>query len=281
MFIFLLLSLSLFGLNARLSLVKKWRAYANCLVMPLQEIAATPSALYHTIVNDLSSRANLLAVNATLSARNLLLKANLHHLLTLKSENTQLRALLGSSSQMAGKLLVSRLIAVDLDPALKQIVLNHGEHSHVYVGQPVLDAYGVMGQVTRVNWFTSAALLLTDVRSAIPVEDYRNKLRAIAVGTGMHTLRVIHLPRPVSVKPGDLFVASGMGMRFPAGYPVGVVRSVTYPPGARFADVILVPSAHMTRSRQLLLVWPTEMRWRDSVMKLLYAAHQHSKQDQS
>ena len=47
-----------------------------------------------------------------------------------------------------------------------------------------------------------------------------------------------------------------LGQRYPAGYPVGVVRHIAHIAGQRFTEVNVQPSAHINRSQQVLLVWP-------------------------
>jgi len=91
----------------------------------------------------------------------------------------------------------------------------------------------------------------------VPVQDSRNGVRAIAVGTGaLDTLKLAYVPKTTQVKVGDLFVTSGLGQHFPVGYPVGVVNSVANEPGEQFSTVKIKPTAHLDRSRQVLLVWP-------------------------
>jgi rod shape-determining protein MreC len=102
-------------------------------------------------------------------------------------------------------------------------------------------------------------LLITDNRSGISVQNTRDGIRAIAVGdnyTGK--LRLVNIPQTVDIKTGDMLVTSGLGEQYPAGYPVGQVVSVVKDPGMQFATITVEPSAHPDRSRQVLLVWPSQ-----------------------
>ena len=124
------------------------------------------------------------------------------------------------------------------------------------LGQPVLDARGLMGQVVEVMPYTARVLLLTDTTHSIPVQINRNGLRAIAVGTGNpERLELRHVADTADIKEGDLLVSSGLGQRFPAGYPVAVVKEVIHDSGQPFAVVRAVPTAALNRSRYLLLVF--------------------------
>jgi rod shape-determining protein MreC len=145
---------------------------------------------------------------------------------------------------------------VDFDPFSQDIVINKGSQQGVVVGQPIVDAEGVMGQVVHVAPYTSTAMLITDPSHAIPVADNRNGLRAIAMGTGSaDRLDIPHLPLNADIKEGDLLVTSGLGGRFPPGYPVAIVEKVERNPGQAFSDVTARPTAHLEQSREVLLVW--------------------------
>jgi rod shape-determining protein MreC len=126
----------------------------------------------------------------------------------------------------------------------------------VVLGQPVLDARGLMGQVVELMPYTSRVLLLTDTTHSIPVQVNRNGLRAIASGTGNpERLELRHVADTADIKEGDLLVSSGLGQRFPAGYPVATVKEVIHDSGQPFAIVRAVPTAALNRSRYLLLVF--------------------------
>jgi len=104
--------------------------------------------------------------------------------------------------------------------------------------------------------YTSRVLLLTDTTHSIPVQVNRNGLRAIASGTGNpERLELRHVADTADIKEGDLLVSSGLGQRFPAGYPVATVKEVIHDSGQPFAIVRAIPTAALNRSRYLLLVF--------------------------
>ena len=236
-----------------------WRENLSTVVYPIQRIVDTPIKFTHWLASSVIAQHQLVDENARLRAHQLLLESKLQKLLVLERENMQLKELLRSTSHLSSKVKVAQLLAVDLNPALQQLILNMGGQQGVYVGQPVLDAYGVMGQVVDVGPIVSKVLLITDRRSAIPVQDYRNGLRAVAVGLGAsRRLTLINIGKTVDIKVGDLFVASGLGLRYPVGYPVGVVDKIARLPGYRFMTVLLLPSAHLDQTQQVLLAWPSK-----------------------
>ena len=177
------------------------------VVTPIQFIVNTPIKMWHWAVNSFSTQQAVIDDNAKLRAHEFLLEAKLQKLLELERENAQLRQLLQSQPQIAGKEVVGQLLAVAGDESREMAIVDVGRKNDIYNGQPVLDAYGVMGQVVDVGPLTSKILLITDRRSAVPVEDSRTGLRAIAVGTGLSgKLTVINVTDTKDIKVGDKFV---------------------------------------------------------------------------
>ena len=186
-----------------------------------------------------------------------LLNSRLQRFEVLEEENRRLRRLLGSTMDFRERVMIAELLAVELEQFRKMIEINKGSRDGVYDGQPVVDARGVIGQVIHVGPFSSNVLMITDPSHSIPVQVNRNGLRAIAVGTGQNdTLLLEHLPTNSDIQVGDLLVSSGLGRRFPRGYPVGTVADVKLEPGAPFGTIAVTPSAMLAQNREVLLVWP-------------------------
>ena len=127
------------------------RSIITSIISPLRIMVDAPARMINWIEINVSQQHNLVIENAQLRTEQLILRAKLQRLTALREENDQLRALLRSSSKVGGKVLVAQLLAVDLAPFTRQVVLNKGRRDNVFVGQAVLDAYGVMGQVIEVN----------------------------------------------------------------------------------------------------------------------------------
>lgn len=234
----------------------------SALSMPLSMLeygVSWPVQLIDKLGSMISTHDVLVKENVDLKAEQLLLKAQVQRLLAIESENNQLKALLRSSAQVRGKVLIAQLLAVDSDPFVNQVILDKGLHDNVFIGQPVLDANGVMGKVIQIGPITSRVLLINDSHSGIPVQNTRNGIRAIAVGDSYSgKLRLVNVPQTVDIKNGDILVTSGLGENYPAGYPVGQVTAVDKDPGMQFAAIDVQPSSHADRSRQVLLVWPNQ-----------------------
>lgn len=243
------------------------RATLAVMVYPLQALADLPVRLARAAQGRFTDERLLRDQNQTLHRQNLVLNARLQQLLALESENMRLRDLLGSSFRIGDRVLIAEILAVDLDPGRRQVLVNKGTRSGVFVGQPVLDANAVMGQVVRTNPFSSTVLLITDSEHALPVEVNRNGLRTIARGTGLaQELELLHIPKNADVRLGDLLVTSGMGGRFPRGYPVARVTAVRHDPDDPFTVVTAEPTARLDRSREVLLVWTLDPRGPDETL---------------
>ena len=242
--------------DARFDYLKPVRSQLGLVLSPFYGIADFPVRAWEGVRDQFTSRSELLAENERLKAEQLLMQRRLQKLATLTEQNVRLRELLNSSALVDDKVLVGELIGVDPNPFTQRILIDKGEKDGVFQGQPVLDASGLMGQVVEVMPYTARVLLLTDTTHSIPVQVNRNGLRAIAVGTGNpERLELRYVADTADIKEGDLLVSSGLGQRFPAGYPVAVVKEVLHDTGGPFATIRAVPTAKMNRSRYVLLVF--------------------------
>jgi rod shape-determining protein MreC len=235
------------------------RSILTSIISPLRMMVDAPARMINWIETSVTLQHNLVSENANLRAEQLMLRAKLQRLMALRQENDQLRALLRSSTKVGGKVLVAELLAVDLAPFTRQVVLNKGSKHQVYVGQAVLDANGIMGQIIEVSRSSSRVLLISDARSAVPVQSTRTGSRAIAAGQGVtNDLQLLFVPDTADFQVGDSLETSGLGKHFPVSYPVGIVSEVNHKPGERFSQITVYPSARLDSTRQVLLVWPEE-----------------------
>ncbi len=232
------------------------RSALTVLVYPLQLLADLPVHYAREAQDRLADARQLHDQNDGLRRENLILSARSQQLASLEAENMRLRDLLGSSFKIGERVLIAEILAVYLAECRRQVLINKGSNSGVFVGQPVLDANAVMGQVIQTNPFSATVLLITDSDHALPVQVNRNGLRSIAAGSGLgHELDLLYIPKNADIQVGDLLVTSGMGGRFPPGYPVARVTSVEHAPDNPFTTVKAEPTARLDRSWEVLLVW--------------------------
>ncbi|WP_281254005.1 rod shape-determining protein MreC [Solemya velesiana gill symbiont] len=259
-----MVSLALMVVDHRYHHLETVRSALSVATYPLHFIADLPVSATNWVTEVFATRNHLESENQRLHKENLHFRARQQKFAALEEENMRLRNLLESSFKVGERILIAELIAVDLDPYRQQVLINKGNTSGAYKGQPVLDADAVMGQVVHVNRYNSTVLMITDASHALPVQVNRNGLRTIAMGTGrINELELPHLPNNADIEVGDLLVTSGLGGRFPPGYPVAEVVSVEREPQQPFAVIKAQPSAHLDRTREALLVWtltPPEAR---------------------
>lgn len=233
------------------------RSVFSLLIAPLQYTVDYPVRVIgwaHALVG---SKKALIDENMQLHYQQIMLEAKLQKLLAIRHENSRLKALLQASVNADTQAMAAQILAVDTGDARQLLVLNKGKRDGVFQGQPVLDAKGVMGQVIDVGSMTSTILLISDAKSAVPVQNNRTGERAILVGTNHpSSLSLINLPKTSTIQPGDLLVTSGLGRRYPEGYPVGKVEEVHQTPGEEFIKVRVAPIALLNRNRLVLLIWP-------------------------
>ncbi len=252
----MVLSLVLMIVDHRQHHLEAVRSLLSTVTYPLQFVANLPIAIGYWASETFATRTHLQEENRELHRENLLLQGRQQKLAALEAENMRLRDLLDSSFKLGDRVLIAELIAVDMDPYRQLVLLNKGSSSGIYKGQPVLHANAVMGQVVHVNRFTSSVLMITDASHALPIQVNRNGLRTVAIGTGhINELELPNLPNNADIEVGDLLVTSGLGGRFPSGYPVATVTTISREPGEPFARIRAQPSAHLERAREALLVW--------------------------
>lgn len=227
----------------------------SSLVSPVQQLVNGTGQVFHHMRTYCATQHTLLKENTELKETVFLQKAQLQTFRALEAENVQLRALLQSSARLGAHLLVAEIVKVDADPFKHQVLLDKGKQAGIYVGQPVLDAEGVIGEVIEVFEKTSRVILLSDSSYGIPIENVRNGVRGIVMGTGtVNTLSLHYVPNTVDIQIGDVLVTSGLGGRYPAGYPVGEITEVNRDVSDSFASIHLKPSARLDRTRRVLLI---------------------------
>ncbi|MEL7043542.1 MAG: rod shape-determining protein MreC [Pseudomonadota bacterium] len=232
------------------------RSVVDTGLTPVYWIADIPSAISSWRDNTIRSRSRLIDDNDRLRRENLVLQGRSQQFASLQADNARLRALLNSTALLRDDVLVTEIIGVSPDPARHQFILDKGFEADVYEGQALIDASGLMGQVFEVGTTTSRVLLITDPTHSVPVQINRNGVRAVAEGVGsLDQLTIHHVAATTDIRVGDLLVTSGLGGRFPIGYPVAQVNAVERRPGEAFARVTAMPTAELDRVRHVLLVF--------------------------
>lgn len=259
LFLAVVTSVSLLIMDSRLITFNSVRSSLDTLISPLHYLANSPRQLLDSASERLESQDRLILENRALRQELLTKNSDLLMLEQLKHENDRLRELLGSPLRSDERKMVAQVLTADTDPYTHQVVIDKGSDQGVYIGQPVISDKGVVGQVISVGKVSSRVLLISDATHAIPVQVLRNDIRVIASGTGRRDeLQLEHIPSSTDIRPGDMLVTSGLGGRFPEGYPVGIIKSFDVDSQNAFAVVSVTPTAQLERLRYLLLLWPNK-----------------------
>jgi len=255
--VYLLLSIVLMAMDQRGHYVPRVREAAVTLFEPVFHLADLPSRSLRSISTYSHTYSELQQRNAELADQLLGQSADLQRLEALQQENARLRDLLDATSGRRFEFRFAELVQVDLDPLSHQVMIDRGSNDGVFEGQAVLDGNGVMGQVEIVMQGMASVRLISDPDHALPVQILRTGLRTVAFGTGeTGSLLLPNVPLQADVRPGDELVTSGLGDRFPSGFPVAIVETVERQPGEMFASVVARPLAALDRGREVLLVLP-------------------------
>lgn len=237
------------GYNARL----RWLAAAA--IEPMYRAAAMPAKFAQAVRLALTERERLTRENAELGRQLLLANARLARLAVLRAQNERLKELLEAQRSLGIGAHLARIIDIDTDPFRQRLVVDAGAQQGIVVGEAVVDASGVLGQVTEVLPNTATVLLITDAAHALPVRVERTGLHTIARGTGaLDTLELPNVPISADLRVGDRLLSSGLGGHFPAGFPVGMVRAIRNDSSGMFAAALATPSAMLDRGDEVLIL---------------------------
>lgn len=274
LFFAVILSASLMLADTRLGAFSQVRYLLNSMVAPIQYLADVPRMMFDGAYERVNVRQDMMQSNINLKREVLRLKNDLLLLDQYKEENQRLRKLLDSSFVRDERKVVAEVMAVDTSPYRHQVVIDKGQIDGVYVGQPVANEKGIVGQVTFVAAHNSRVLLLTDSLSAIPVQVIRNDIRVIASGNGkIDRINLDHIPTSLDIQVDDLLVTSGLGGIYPEGYPVAHIAKVDRDTAREFAAIDAEPVVDFERLRYLLLIWPNDSR-QEKVQQALPVSHE-------
>ncbi len=252
---FAALSLTLMALDSRFNSLNKLRASLVSIVHPLEVIANTPSNWYLGLTTYFSSHHTLLKDNAALKAQAFQQSVALQRLTTVEAENKHLRSLLNANPAPKQISTLAEIIHMERDPFTHKVLVNRGSAHGIVAGQAVVDAAGVIGQVTRVYAQSSEVTLVIDKGLSIPIQIERNNLRAIAFGQGHDSaINLPYLPANVDIIQGDKLITSGIDGIYPAGLAIAVVVKIERTPDSPFANIVCAPLAGVNKHKQVLLL---------------------------
>ena len=254
---YILLAIVLMFMDQRGHYVPRLRSAMELAFEPVFHAVGLPAEVLQSIDEHTRARNDLISENHQLQQQLLETSASVQTQAALEQENQRLRNLLDATQGRAYQFQFAEMLRVDLDPFSHKVWINRGTGEGVTVGQAVIDGLGIIGQVEDVHLHYSTVRLISDPDHALPVQINRTGLRTVAYGSGRTDhLLMPNVPLQADVSPGDMIVTSGLGDRFPPGFPVGEVERVQRDSGVTFAVVYLRPFAALDRGREVLLIEP-------------------------
>lgn len=233
------------------------RTFATMVVYPLLYGVDFPQQAYQRSSGFFSAQRQLAEENISLKQQVQVFSAQQQDLNRVLAENQRLRTMLNAAPRDTYTFLMAEIFKVAQDPVRGLVTLNKGSRDGVKESQVVLDGNKIYGQVVNVTPFDSSVMQLIDREHSIPVQNQRTGERGLANGHGRGMpLEIKNLPASSTVKEGDVFVSSGLGGLFPAGYEVAKVlpKGVEFKQGDLFATVWAMPLVDYEAVREVLLV---------------------------
>ena len=233
------------------------RSIILTLARPIYSAAQAPYDATGLVTDISTDRQSLLQQRDALSAQLLQLNQQQQRLQYLQAENARLRQLLNSKAQLPRQATIAEIIGVPPDPLRAAVILDKGSDDGVAAGDAVVDEKGLFGQVVTVSQDTCWVVLITDRDHAIPARNNRTGVRMIVGGTGAYDNLVLEdLPASTDLLEGDLIETSGLGGRFPVGYPIGKVNLVERTQDSPYLQATLVPTAALLKVGHVLIIAP-------------------------
>jgi len=254
--ILVIVSIALMVADHRWNHLETLRSGLSNLIYPLRYTINIPGEFIVWVDKSITSHSNLLDENQQLKEQQLLAQVRMQKMDTLELENQRLRKLLGTPRKASERVLIAEIFSVDQDPYKHLITINKDEDDGAYIGQAIIDANGIMGQIIHVEANASTVMLISDSNHAVPIQINRTGLRGTVFGTGDSSkLELRFIPHNAEIKFGDVVTSSGLGGRFPPNYPVGTISNIERPAGETFAKIEITPAAKLEQSREVLMLW--------------------------
>ncbi len=253
---FALLAIALLVIDSRLGTLERLRQGVGTMLYPVQRALLVPRELLELTSDYVSDVNRLRTENAELRRIEVVNARALLQAEQISAENLQLRELLGARERLTIRSVIAEVLYDTRDPYTRKLVLDRGLQHGVLAGQPVIDAHGVVGQVTRVMPLSSEVTMISDRGAVVPVSVLRTGQRTVAFG-GLPSgeLELRFLSGGSDLRNGDALVTSGLDGVFPAGIPVGTVSGIE--PGAHSGStsrVLVQPAASLDHSRMMLVL---------------------------
>ena len=252
------LSVCLMFADKQLQFTQPVRAVLSTLILPIQWVVLQPGRAVNAVAAHFQSLDEIQKDLATAKIKALQQTIRSQQVEQLKLENQNLRQLFDLQTNVTQNAKIAEVLFDVADPYNQRIVIDKGQLKDVALGSPVVDAGGVLGQVTRVYPLSAEVTLLTDRDQNIPVLNSRTGARNIASGDilgGIPQIELKFVPAGADVKEGDLLTTSGIDAVYPAGLQVARISHIERRVDISFARIHAKPLADM-KGRHVLVLQP-------------------------
>jgi len=237
----------------------KLRSYLSASLYPIQYLINLPNNLQKSFYENFLNREEIISQNQQLKEENLNLKSQMQQIYRLESENKRLYKLINSKPKTENTYLFADIVSTSKILNKHQILINRGSRNGIKLGSSIVNTDGIIGHVIRDQIFASEVLLISDLEHAIPVEIVRTGLRSIAIGTGeFNKLRINTLPTNSNLQKDDIIITSGLGGRYPEGFPVGTITEISREVGNPFLEVEVLPFANLKTINEVWVIQTNE-----------------------
>ena len=251
---FALAAIILLVIDSRVSALATLRQGLGTVLYPLQRSLLVPRDAIGIATEYVSEVTRLRSENTELRRKDTANARTLLQTEQLAAENAKLRELLGARERASLRSVIVEVMYDARDPFTRKLALDKGIQNGVQAGQPVIDAKGLIGQITRSFSYSSEVTLLTDRNATVPVEVQRNGLRSVAFGAGPGQMELRYLAHTADIRNGDVLVTSGLDSVYPAGLPVGKVKSIARGSDQSFSRVLIDPTGGVDQTKTLLVL---------------------------
>jgi rod shape-determining protein MreC len=256
--VYVMVCLAMLVADLRFHYLEIARQTLSVVTYPLQLAAAEPSKMVHDASEYFTSLAQVQLENADLRRRQLDVAERLLRFEQLEQENAHLRGLLDMAKRVRTYSVSAEVLYPAPDPFSLKVILDRGREE-VELGQAVVDADGVLGQITRVYPIQSEVTLITDRNQAVPVQVERNGQRGVVFGTGKGGLELRFVLANADIRVGDRLVTSGLDGALVPGLPVATVESVDRSNTDAFARIDCQPLGGVSQSVRVLVLSRAEL----------------------
>ncbi len=197
--------------------------------------------------------------NERLEAENIKLKQQNRDTVSYREENERLNLLLNLKNSMPGRATIAaRIISYSGTSWHEKLEINRGSVNGIKNGDAVVAPEGLVGRVTETGPDYAIVTTVTDPSSRIGVLVSRTGGSGLIEGdeklaeTSQCKLSYLEQNTPLIV--GDVLETSGSGGRYPAGFAVGSVMSISADSSGTLNSAVIMPAVNFERLGEVLVI---------------------------